>query len=245
MRVRWTEEEREKLVHTAAELLHQKQVFSIRDALVRSQQALPRDRRRQIAALTQVPWFVDAVPAKVKELDAQLTKAVEEEVQQAVQSVEQKARAELEDAIAVYIGRVLAKALTVAVRDPELRAIFGNDRANIGHEGIVNHEPHKHHPVQHRKERLHRVVVAGVLNSQARAIEQEFKNKLDLRFWSKDQSNDTLKSMLSHADAAIGMVGFLAHSHDGILKASKVPYTPVSGGVTQVKQALERLLETV
>ena len=58
----------------------------------------------------------------------------------------------------------------------------------------------------------------------------------------KDQSPDTLKSMLKNADHAVGMVGFLSHSHDGILKSSKIPYHPVSGGVSQVKRTLEELL---
>lgn len=237
MRVRWTDEERAQLVNRAAQLLHQKQVFSIRDALTKAQEALPRDRRRSIAALTQVPWFVDSVPAKVKELDHQQTKAVEEEVQQAVQSVEQQARERLEDQIAQFLGKILAKALSNAIKSPELAVMFQPP--------AINHEPLRHRLVQHRKEKLPRVVVAGLLNSQTKVVESGFNDRLDLRFWSKDQSPDTLKSMLSHADAAVGMVSFLAHSHDSILKASKVPYTPVSGGVTQIKQALERLLETV
>lgn len=236
MRVRWTDEERAVLVFHAAELLHQKQVFSIRDALNKAQEALPRDRRRSIAALTQVPWFVEQVPAKAKELDQQSAKSFEEEVQQAVKSVEQTAREKFEDDIANYVGRILAKALRCAMQSPEL--------AFLRHTPSINHEPHRHHLVQQRKEKLQRVVVAGLLNSQAKAVQSEFEKRLDLRFWSKDQSPDTLKSMLSHADAAVGMVSFLAHSHDSILKASKVPYTPVSGGVSQIKQALVRLLET-
>lgn len=43
------------------------------------------------------------------------------------------------------------------------------------------------------------------------------------------------------ADHAVGMVGFLSHSHDGILKSSKIPYHPVSGGISQVKRTLEEL----
>lgn len=237
MRVRWTDEERAVLIEQAANLIHCKQVFSLRDALVKSQEVLPKDRRRNIAALTQVPWFVESVPAKVKELDHQHTKAVEEEVQQAVQSSEQKAREQLEDQIAQYIGKILARALSSAIKSPELAVLF--------HPPPINHEPMRFRLVQHRKEKLPRVVVAGLLNSQTKVVESGFNDRLDLRFWSKDQSPDTLKSMLSHADAAVGMVSFLAHSHDSILKASKVPYTPVSGGVTQIKQALERLLETV
>lgn len=238
MRIRWTDEERAVLVERAAQLLHTKDAFSLRDALTKSQDALPQDRRRQIAALTQVPWFVDQVPIRIKEIERQESQAVEQEIQQAVQTVEQKAREQLEEEVSRYIGKILAKALAVALREPELAGMFHR-------EPTINHDPQRHHLVQHRKERLQRVVVAGMLNSQARALESEFKNKLDLRFWSKDQSNDTLKSMLSHADAVVGMVGFLAHSHDAVLKSSKVPYTPVSGGVTQVKQALHRLLETV
>lgn len=48
-------------------------------------------------------------------------------------------------------------------------------------------------------------------------------------------------SMLTNANHAISMVSFLSHSHDAILKSSKVPYTPVSGGVTQIKHALDKL----
>lgn len=236
MRVRWTDDERVTLINKAADLLHRKEVFSMRDALVKCQEALPRDRRRTIAALTQVSWFVEAVPAKLKELDQQTTKAFEEEVQQAVETVEQKAREQLEEDIASYVGRILAKALSSALKSPELAFLL--------HPPSINHEPQRHHLVQQRKEKLQRVVVAGLLNSQAKAVQSEFEKRLDLRFWSKDQSPDTLKSMLSHADAAVGMVSFLAHSHDSILKASKVPYTPVSGGVSQIKQALARLLET-
>ena len=47
--------------------------------------------------------------------------------------------------------------------------------------------------------------------------------------------------MLKNADAAVGMVGFLSHSHDEILKSSKIPYHPVSGGSSQVKKTLEEL----
>lgn len=235
MRIRWTDEERAVLIHAAAQAMHDKQVFSLRDSLAKAQEALPTDRRREIAALSQVPWFTTGVPAKIKELEHQAKHSVEKEIQQVVQITEQKARDALEHQIAQFLGKILAKAIKHAIHEPELAPIFSASAVTIP-------EPIKRVVTQRVK--LPRVVIAGMLNSQAKTVEAAFSGKLDLRFWSKDQSADTLKKMLAHADSVIGMVGFLAHSHDAILKSSKIPYTPVSGGVTQVKQALERLLET-
>lgn len=235
MRIRWTDEERAVLIEKAAQALHDKQVFSIREALLKAQEALSPGRRRDIAALSQVPWFTEGVPVKLRSLDRQKEHSVEKEIQQAVTFTEERARTVLEDQIAQFMGKILAKAIKLAIREPELAPIFSAS--------VAVPEPLKR-LVQPPRERLRRVIVAGMLNSQAKTIEAAFNGKLDLRFWSKDQSADMLKRMLTQADSVIGMVGFLAHSHDAILKSSKVPYTPVSGGVTQVKQALERLLET-
>jgi hypothetical protein len=236
MRIRWTEEERNALINHAATAMMAKQVFSTREALINAQQAIPKDRRRTIAALSQVPWFTDGVPARIREMEHQQKDSCEEKLQQAVQHTEQKARDDLEDVIAAFVGKILAKAIRSAMREPELVSLF-NDSP-------ISSLPAIRRMAHPSRVKLPRVIVAGTLNSQAKTIEAAFEDKLDIRFWSKDQSNDTLKSMLAHADAAIGMVGFLSHAHDAVLKASKVPYTPVSGGVTQVKQALERLLET-
>ena len=182
-----------------------------------------------------MPWFTDGVPVKIKELDHQQKHSVEKEIQQAVTETELQARERLEDQIAGYVARIFTKALVGAMQDPALSGLL---------EPTAPIAPVLRRLAHPSRVKLRRVIVAGMLNSQAKTIEAAFKDKLDLRFWSKDQSADTLKSMLSHADAAIGMVGFLSHSHDAVLKSSKVTYVPVSGGVTQVKQALERLLET-
>lgn len=233
MRVRWTEEEKLQLINAAAALLQTKQVFSIRDALNKAILTLPKDRRRDLAALTQVPWFTEGVPAKLKELERQKTKTVEQQLDDAVSATAKQARTDLENEIVLWIAKILAKAIRLAVEDAGL--------------GSLIRQPETIATVRQRvhaaRERLPRVVVAGMLNSQAKTVEAAYKDKLDLRFWSKDQSTDTLKSMLSHADACVGMVSFLSHAHDAVLKSSKAPYQPVSGGVSQMKAALEKLLE--
>ena len=237
-RVRWSPEEQALLIETAATAMKNKEVFSLRDALAKAQDALPRDRRRDIAALSQVPWFIDNVPKKLKELEEVHVNTLESQITEAVEAADQKARAEVEDELIRKAGALLSKILVAALQDPTLRLLLS---PTPGYAATPQHVQHNPMPRGASREKKPRVVVAGALNDQARHLETTMGNKLDLRFWSKDQSADTLKSMLKNADAAVGMVGFLSHSHDGILKSSKIPYHPVSGGVSQVKRTLEEL----
>lgn len=236
-RVRWSPEEQALLVDTAAQAMKNKEVFSLREALNKAQQSLPKNRQREILALSQVPWFIDNVPKRVKELEAEQVNNLEEKVIQAAETARNQARDEAYEEMISKAGALLSRILIAAFRDPELRSVFSSSASNVGY--VPRHNPH---PTGDPKVKKTRVVVAGALNDQAKHLETLFGQKLDIRFWSKDQSNDTLKSMLKNADAAVGMVGFLSHAHDAVLKASKVPYQPVSGGVSQVKQALESLI---
>jgi len=232
VRVRWTPQEQTELINSAASLLAERKAFNLREAFNQSQESLPADRRRKIAALTQIPWFIDTVPKRVKELESTKTNTVEAKIEEAIQSAREDAENQLRDKLVRQAASVLVEVILVALEDPKIRSLLSPTTA-----------PEALSQIKVKKTKLKRVIVAGTLGSQANVIEKAFANKLDLRFWSKDQSNDTLRQMLSHADAAVAMVGFLAHSHDQILKASKVQYIPVSGGVSQIKGALEGLIE--
>lgn len=234
-RVRWSPEEQAQLIEFAATAMKNKEVFSLRDALAKAQESMPKDRRRDIAALSQVPWFIDGVPKKLKELEEVQVNSLESQIADAVDAANEKARMEIEAELVSKAGALLSKILVAALRDPTLRMLLTPNAPSY----IPNHNPM---PRGASREKKPRVVVAGALNDQARHLETTMGNKLDLRFWSKDQSSDNLKSMLKGADAAVGMVGFLSHAHDGIIKSSRIPYQPVSGGVSQVKQALEKLI---
>lgn len=238
-RVRWSPEEQAVLVETAATALRNKDVFTMREALAKAQEALPANRRRDILSLTQIPWFIDGVPAKVKELEKMQVVNLEDQVAKAAEEASAKARIACEQEMISKAGALLAQLLVAALQDQELRSLLGTIQPSLGTTpSIPSHNPL---PRGSAREKKLRVVVAGALNDQARHLETTMGQKLDLRFWSKDQSADTLKSMLKNADACVGLVGFLAHSHDGILKSSKIPYHPVSGGISQVKKTLEEL----
>lgn len=231
-RVRWTPEEQTVLINQAAGLLVERQAFSLREAFNKSQDKLPLDRRRQIAALTQIPWFTEAVPKRTKEMEGSQSNDVQTKIDEAVRTARLEVKGEIKQQVIKQAAEIFTEVILVALQDPRIRGILsgGARQIDLGQ-------------VKVDKTKLKRVIVAGGLNGQAHVLEKEFGNKLDIRFWSKDQSNETLKSMLAHADAVVGMVGFLSHSHDNILKSSKVQYHPVSGGVTQVKNALNKLVD--
>jgi len=231
-RIRWSTEEQQLLIAEAAQIIIEKRAFSIREAFSLAQARLPKHRQREIAALSQVPWFTDGVPKRVKELDSVRHKTFEEQLASGIEAARAQERVRIEDELAQKAGSFFAKVFIYALEDPDLRRKLFVYLPNVH----VPPTPHKH------KDRKMRVVVAGVLNSQARTLEERFSDQLDLRFWSKDQSHDALKQVLAHADVAVGMINFLPHSADGILKTSKVPYHPVSGGVTHIKATLEKLV---
>jgi hypothetical protein len=233
VRVRWSPEEQQKIISTAAEALLNKSVFTHREALNFAIAAMPKDRQREILAMSQVPWFVNGVPARLKELERQHHQSVEQVIAQTADQAAAKARAEALEEMIQQAGAILGRILAVAFQYVEL------PKQEVRSSPVGKHNPFGK---TEAREVRPRVIVAGTLPAQSKSIEEAFGAKLDLRFWTKDQSSDTLKSMLSHADHAVGMVGFLSHAHDNILKSSRVPYTPVSGGVSQVKQTLEKLI---
>lgn len=231
-RVRWSIEEQQAIIEEAALILSNKQAFSMREAFTRAQSKLPKHRQREIAALSQVPWYTDAVPQRMKELDAAKHKTLEEKLAAGIAEARDQERDRLEHQFAQKAGALFAKVLMYALEDPALRARLFVYLPNV---------PIAMAPKTSREKRL-KVVIAGPLNSQARTLEEKYSDALDLRFWSKDQSHDSLKQMLAHADVAVGMVSFLPHSADGILKTAKIPYHPVSGGMTHMKQQLDKLV---
>jgi hypothetical protein len=232
-RIRWSIEEQQVIISQAALIISEKKAFSMREAFSLAQVNLPKHRQRDIAALSQVPWFTDGVPKRIKEIDTAKHKTFEEQLANGIEEARGQERDRLEDELAQKAGSFFAKVFMYALEDPALRRKIFLYLPNAQQVASVSRS---------HKDRKTRVVVAGLLNGQARTIEEKFSEQLDLRFWSKDQSHDALKQILAHADVAIGMVSFLPHSADGILKASKIPYHPISGGVTHIKQALDKLV---
>lgn len=123
-RVRWTPEERKTLINQAATLLLDRHAFSIKEAFNLAQGALPESRRRQITTLTQVGWFVERVPKRVREIEGEKHKTAEQRISQAVAEASARAYFTFEDEWIRKAGNIFSKVLMVALEDPGLRSLL-------------------------------------------------------------------------------------------------------------------------
>lgn len=107
----------------------------------------------------------------------------------------------------------------------------------LGIKGDYNHTL----PKIERKKKLKTITVAGLLPNQAGMIQEEFCNKFDVRFWTKDQSAQQLKIMAKGSDHVIAFVSKMGHWADKIISENSTDFTRVSGGMTQLRKCLESL----
>lgn len=86
------------------------------------------------------------------------------------------------------------------------------------------------------------VLVYGLLNDQASVVDKAWGHKFDLRFKGSEKRKGLDKIVLTGCNYAIGVTNFMSHSIDGILfKHFKVNYTRITGGVTSVNTALNKI----
>lgn len=88
-----------------------------------------------------------------------------------------------------------------------------------------------------KKERKPRVIVVGLIQQQSSMINEEFKDSLDLRFVETNTSRSELSGKIQHADAVIGMVGFMNHSIAAMCE-KHANYTRISGGMDSLRSKL-------
>ena len=88
------------------------------------------------------------------------------------------------------------------------------------------------------REHQPRVLLCGVLPSQAALISKEFGANLDLRFTQSDVS----QTASVQADYAIGLISFMSHSLDAQLKSRyKCKYHRIVGGLDSVRKTLREI----
>lgn len=88
------------------------------------------------------------------------------------------------------------------------------------------------------REHQPRVLICGVLASQAALLSKEFGSRLDMRFTYADNSH----GYTVQADYAIGLISFMSHAVDAKLKAQyKCRYHRVIGGVDSVRKTLREI----
>ncbi len=86
--------------------------------------------------------------------------------------------------------------------------------------------PAKHDPVHPspERERLTRILVAGIRPGEVAELNSEFNKLFDLRYWFEGDSSHLLKDRCKNVDSAVVLVKRLGHSDADLVKNSGVPY---------------------
>ncbi len=87
-----------------------------------------------------------------------------------------------------------------------------------------------------------KILVAGLLHNQFNEIKHEYSEYFDLKNASGDCSIPKLKSMLTYIDHTLVMTNFISHSVDGVISNSGTRYTRITGGLTSLKEEIEKLI---
>ena len=84
------------------------------------------------------------------------------------------------------------------------------------------------------------VLVAGLLPSQAGIVREEFKGRLDLRFW-KDGAASQLKNSARSADVVVLFSSMSSHRTLDVLRQHARRLVPSQGGLTNLRKKLEEI----
>lgn len=91
--------------------------------------------------------------------------------------------------------------------------------------------------VKELKVTLPKVLVVGVLGSQATELDKEYSSTLDMRYLDNTTGVALLKSQSSHSDYVILLTKFISHKHQEVVRDHK-GLILVNGAVSAVKDVL-------
>lgn len=87
-----------------------------------------------------------------------------------------------------------------------------------------------------------KVGIVGLLGGQKQIIMKDFADALDLKFFETTKSKTKqFESGVSQCDVAIGMVNFINHGVEPVIRNAGVPYIQVRGGMSTLKDKLTEM----
>lgn len=92
-----------------------------------------------------------------------------------------------------------------------------------------------------KRRRLPRVLIAGLLPSQAGMISQEFGDVFNMDFYATGDNLKRLKPKLANVDHFITFTSKIEHATEEVAKNAGVPIVRCSGGMSMLRDTLTRL----
>lgn len=91
------------------------------------------------------------------------------------------------------------------------------------------------------KQHLPKVLIAGLLPSQASMIEKEFKQCFDISFVDANSTTNLLKSRAANAQHTLVMADFISHRHTDAIKSVGASPVIIRGGMSTLRNSLTEL----
>jgi hypothetical protein len=221
-RVSWTHQEQQLLLDASARAISEGYVGTRLRAINQAQlEVLPENRRRKLAAITQLPWFEDGLKEALerrRKLETELERPQEADpppaptpspgrLQEALQGFFQALRDEVLEEVQSILEARLGEALTMVPK----------------------------------KQTKTSVLIVGLKGGQMEEIKRDFDGKFDLRFIGSAENKHQLRAMVTAANVTLGVTNFMNHAGESIIKDRSARYIPVDGGITRLKDALRGL----
>jgi len=258
--VRWNWEEREKIFQRA-KALRQEGPIDILEAARQAQDVLPPDRQRNLSSLARIPrdliirlteaWQTATVtpapehvqPPAPQPSTAGLSTVPSDGAAPSKEGVGQGDVAVAGDPLLDMSFNHLCDSLGAYLADRIMQSMLGRlrDRAQdviVEATTIVQQaapSPQPKPPVKPKP----RVVVVGALGEQARMLEQEFGDALDIRCLDKNVTDFRLRQVAETARKVVLWTNFVGHHHQNNIPRDKLE--PVTGGMTKMREKLTEI----
>ncbi len=239
----WNASEKELLAKEMNKLVDEGRYTTLLDAFRTIQFALPANRRRPLTTTSGVAC------AEVRKLAEKLRKAeekqskhhssapvVQPEPQVTPQPVVDSDDRQMVDLTVCFrsMAQDMASALEVfLVAEFEKVA----ERAFINAAQSVKRRTTALTKVAQQMANRQRVLIVGLLPQQAREIEADFSDLINLSFVGSDENKDRLQNKLANVDVVVVMTKFVSHSHSDIVKKHS-NVVNINGGLTSLKDHL-------
>lgn len=233
-RIRWDEEEQDKIAAAIAKHLIRYPGTTLPIAYKAVEYILPVSRRRVMASVAQF----DKMLPKIRELMNQPVqpkpasikhepefKIVEKFITK-TNSISDFTTEELQAEINRRLIEPIIEKMTNTILD-SVRSMLKKP------ETVKVSEP--------QKPKLKKIMVVGLIGEQRNFIEKEFKDIFDLKFYDKDDNIQSLKERAINCDEIILMTKFISHKHQDLVKASGAPFSYCNGGISDLSKQLEAM----
>lgn len=217
-KIRWSMEERIKLQERVNELYAESDHWELFAALREAQKILPQNRRRKLISINQnAPWLKK--PERHLSVIRPIEKLPELEYIEPPPPPIDKLQ-QIKDLLGDLLYEVIYDVISQVKSDLKVTSVIGTKKSE-------------------EKSVKPKILIYGMMPSQVKHIENDFKNEFDLRF-GKNWIHSRIRQVSSNSDKTIVMTKFIGHDEYTHLKAGG-NIIHCNGGLTELSDLLTKL----